>query len=172
MRKILIGMAGALAAAVVIALVSQHSGRLFAHVTLPPDDTAGRLAFALRWLLFPGLTLLVGVVGAARRGFYRDAIDGTRTPANHGLEINLRYNQNTLEQTVLAAIAWAGLALALPHDRLVLIPAMAWLFVIGRLTFWVGYLIYPVGRVFGMVLTVMPTLIAFAWLCWHFTQSA
>jgi hypothetical protein len=34
----------------------------------------------------------------------------TRTPSSHSFEINLRYNQNTLEQTVLAVIAWTGLA--------------------------------------------------------------
>jgi hypothetical protein len=37
-------------------------------------------------------------------------------PANRGLEINLRYNLNTLEQTVLAAITWTALSLALLHD--------------------------------------------------------
>jgi len=35
-------------------------------------------------------------------------------PQSPGLQINLRYNQNTLEQTVLAAVAWSGLGLALP----------------------------------------------------------
>ena len=164
MRKRLIGFAGSLVGCAVIALVYRHSANLFAHVRLPDDNTASRLAFTARWLLLPGLTLLVGVVGAARRGFYADAIDGTRTPANYGLEINLRYNQNTLEQTMLAAIAWTGLALTLPHNRLVLIPAMACLFAIGRLTFWIGYLLHPMARAFGMVLTIMPTLLAFAWL--------
>jgi hypothetical protein len=59
------------------------------------------------------------------RGFYADAIDGTRTPANHGLEIGLRYNLNTLEQTALAAIAWLGLAGGVPHTGLAFIPAMS-----------------------------------------------
>ena len=163
-RKQLIGVALGVAAFVVIAIVLGQAPRLFGVVPLPADDAASRLAFVARWLLVPGLTLFVGVAAAARRGFYRDAIDGTRTPASGALEINLRYNQNTLEQTVLAAIAWAGLGLALPHDRLVLIPAMAVLFAIGRVTFWIGYLIYPMGRAFGMVLTVAPTLGAYAWL--------
>jgi hypothetical protein len=111
--------------------------------------------------------LLAGIVAAGRRGFIADAIDGTRTPANHGLEINLRYNQNTLEQTVLVAIAWGAMAPLLPRDELVLIPAMAFLFAFGRITFWIGYLLHPLGRAFGMVLTAAPTLAAYVWLVSH-----
>ncbi len=165
-RKQLIGVAGAFVAALVVVVVYKTAALIFAAVALPADDPAHRMAFAARWLLLPGLTLLAGVWAAARRGFYPDAIDGTRTPANHALEINLRYNMNTLEQVVLAAIAWSGLALALPLDRLVLIPAMAWLFAVGRVTFWIGYLIHPMGRAFGMVLTILPTIMAFGWLTW------
>ena len=160
-------VAGALAGAVVAAAVLLNAARLFGGLPLPADDPASRLAFAARWLLVPGLTLLAGVQVAGRRGFLPDAIDGTRTPANHALEINLRYNQNTLEQTILAAIAWAGLAVVLPHAQLLLIPAMASLFAVGRATFWLGYLIAPAGRAFGMVLTALPTVGAYLWLTWR-----
>ena len=108
---------------------------------------------------------------AGRRGFYPGLIDGARDPSNRGFEINLRYNTNTLEQVVLAAIAWSGLALALPQERLVLIPAMAFLFVAGRITFWIGYFINPLARSFGMVLTALPTIGAYAWLVWHWSTA-
>jgi hypothetical protein len=134
---------------------------------LPADNVPDRLVFVLHWLLIPGLSLLVGVWIAGRRGFIPDAIEGTRTPASHAFEINLRYNQNTLEQVVLAAIAWANLGFALPQERLVLIPALATLFGIGRAAFWIGYLINPMGRAFGMVLTVLPTIAAYVWLVAH-----
>ena len=130
-----------------------------------------RLAYMLTWLLLPGLALLIGVQGAARRGFYRDAIDGTRTPTSPALEINLRYNTNTVEQVLLAAIAWAGLALYLPKDQLALIPVLAIVFFAGRLAFFIGYLIYPMARAYGMVLTAAPTLIAYAWLTWRLIES-
>jgi hypothetical protein len=39
--------------------------------------------------------------------------------------------------------------------------------VLGRLTFWIGYLIYPMGRAFGMVLTAVPTFAAYGWLVWR-----
>src|ERR1700761_4487281 len=129
-RKQLVGVICALAAVLVCLVMWIAAPALFAW-TLPEGDTvADRLVFLSRWLLVPGLALLIGVQAAGRRGFYADAIDGTRTPANHGLEINLRYNLNTLEQTVLAAIAWLALALTLPHSRLLLIPMMASLFAV------------------------------------------
>ena len=171
-RKQLVGIGLAIPAFLAVVVVYRFAPELFARVTLPSDDVASRLAYAVRWLFWPGLTLLAGVVVAGRRGFIADAIDGTRTPASYSLEINLRYNQNTLEQTALAAIAWTGLALTLPHDRLVLIPAAAALFVAGRMAFWIGYLLYPMARAFGMVMTVLPTLAAFAWLAWRLAVLA
>ncbi len=134
---------------------------------LPADSTGDRLAFAFKWLLVPGLTLLAGVVVAGRRSLIPDAIEGTRMPASHALEINLRYNQHTLEQTVRAIIAWTGLALAPLREQLTFIPVMAALFGVGRLTFRVGCLLHPLGRAFGMVLTALPTSIAFGWLIAH-----
>jgi hypothetical protein len=163
-RKQLAGIAGALPAFAVVALTLDHASNLFASISLPADDLPDRLAFALHWMLLPGICLLVGVIVAGRRGFVPDAIDGTRTPVSHSLEINLRYNQNTLEQTVLACIAWAGLGTTLPVAHLFLIPAMATLFVIGRGAFWIGYLINPIGRAFGMALTVLPTIASYVWL--------
>ena len=68
---------------------------------------------------------------------------------------------------MLAAIAWTALALVLPHASLVLIPALATLFLVGRASFWIGYLLHPMGRAFGMVLTVLPTLGALGWLLWR-----
>lgn len=131
---------------------------------LPDSSVAGRLAFAVYWLILPGLMLLIGILGIASGRFLSEAVDGTRTPKAHHLEINLRYNLNTLEQSFLAAIAWLGLSISLPHLQLVLIPFFAILFVIGRICFWVGYLINPVARGFGLVLTFLPTVGAFLWL--------
>ena len=137
---------------------------LFAFVVLPNDTSAARLVFVLQCLFLPGCMLWIGVQFAGRRWLYSDAIDGTRFPENRGLEINLRYNLNTLEQLILAAIAWTNLALMVRRENLVLIPAMALLFVIGRITFWVGYLWRPVARAFGMILTALPTAGTFVWL--------
>lgn len=165
-RKQVQGVAGAAPAIVLSFLAWAYAPQLLTDVAIPADDPAHRLAYAAQWLLVPGLTLLAGVFGASRRGFYADAIEGTRTPSSHSLEINLRYNQNTIEQIILAAIAWLGLSQMLPHDQLVFIPAMAALFFIGRVTFWVGYALHPMARTFGMTLTVVPTIIAYGGLIW------
>jgi hypothetical protein len=166
-RKQLVGGAGAAGAIAVVLACWTNAPFLLSGIAAPADDTASRLAFAAEWLLVPGWCLLAGVFGASRRGFYADAIEGTRTPSAHSLEINLRYNQNTVEQTILAAIAWFGLAVAMPHDQVYLIAGMAILFAAGRATFWIGYLIHPMARTFGMTLTVIPTIIAFAALTWR-----
>lgn len=167
-RKQVQGVAGAAPAILISLLAWAYAPGLLTDLALPVDDTAARLAYAVQWLLVPGLTLLAGVFGASRRGFYADAIEGTRTPSSHSLEINLRYNQNTVEQTVLAAIVWCALSQALPHDDLVLIPTMAALFFVGRLTFWIGYALHPMARTFGMTLTAVPTILAYGGLIWAF----
>lgn len=164
--KQIMGGAGAAAAIVVVLASWANAPTLLAAIAVPMDDTASRLAFAASWLLVPGWCLLAGVFGASRRGFYADAIEGTRTPSARSLEINLRYNQNTIEQTILASIAWFGLAVVIPYDQLNLIAGMAILFAIGRATFWIGYLMHPMARTFGMTLTAIPTIIAFAALTW------
>ncbi len=117
LHKQLIGIACAAAAFATMALAWHYR---FVFVDSEPAfyDPASRLAFALTWLLLPAFTLLVGIIAAGRRGFYPDAMDGMRTPTNWSLELNLRYNQNTLEQVVLAAIAWCGLTVQLPHAQL------------------------------------------------------
>jgi len=166
LQKQLMGGAGAAGAIAVVLACWANAPVLLSGITLPADDTASRLAFAVGWLLVPGWCLLAGVFGASRRGFYGDAIEGTRTPSARTLEVNLRYNQNTIEQTILATIAWLGLAITAPHDQLILIAGMAILFAVGRVTFWIGYLIHPMARTFGMTLTVIPTIIAFAALTW------
>ena len=129
---------------------------------------AERLAVAARWLLVPGLCLLAGLGVTANQRFLRtDAIDGQTDFKPGFMDINLRYNKNTLEQTVLAAIAWTGLALALRPADLNLVPALAALFALGRATFWIGYLYAPWARAFGLGLTFYPTIAALIWLAFR-----
>ena len=135
------------------------------HGPAADPGAAERLALAWRWMLGPGLTLLVGIGVTANRRFLSEAaIDGGEAPAGSAFDINLRYNTNTLEQTGLAAVAWSGLALPLQPRHLTLIPALAGLFVVGRITFWAGYLFAPWARAFGLGLTFYPTAVALVWL--------
>jgi len=165
-------IAVALGAGAAVALLVLAWSRL-ADLPLPlpdGDDTAARLAFVAHWLLLPGLSLFLGVaVVAKRRFFVADAIDGGESKSRL-IEIARRYNTNTVEQTLLAMIAWAGLALTLPHGTLKLIPAMAVSFFVGRLLFFIGYLIAPVGRAFGLGLTAYPSFAALIWLAWQMAR--
>lgn len=163
-QKQLFGMAGGLPAMLIAVLAIAYAPQFLTDLAPRDHDVASRLAYVAKWLLLPGLCLFAGIFGASRRGFYADAIEGTRTPENNSLEINLRYNQNTIEQLLLAAIGWLGLCLILPGEQLVLIPAMAIIFAVGRVTFWIGYAIHPMARAFGMTLTVIPTIFAYGML--------
>ncbi len=163
-KRQLAGFAGSMPAVAISVFCWLKPEFLENKVILPLDNLASRLAFVVSWMVIPAFMLLIGIMGASRRGFYEDAIEGTHTPKSNGLEINLRYNQNTIEQTLLAIIVWAALSIELPLERLVLIPILAILFGIGRATFWIGYLINPMARTFGMTLTAFPTLLGFAWL--------
>jgi hypothetical protein len=128
-------------------------------------DLGGRLSFLAGWLLVPALVLLATVmVTMCVRFLSPSAIDGTRAPASRFLEINLRVTQNTLEQSVLAIVAWFGLALTLPPGRLDLIPVAASLFGIGRILFWAGYQLRPLARAIGFGLTFVPTVAALVWV--------
>ncbi|HEY4944150.1 MAG TPA: MAPEG family protein [Rhizomicrobium sp.] len=164
LRKQFLVAAGMLLAVLVLVLFASGT------IALPGDqvfidDAPSRLALAAKWLLVPGFSLLIGIgMVANRRFFSSDGIDGTRAPASPGLEINLRYNQNTLEQVLLAVIAWPLLALWLPAPQLGLIPVLAVLFGAGRIAFWLGYLIAPWARAFGFALTFYPTVAIFVWL--------
>lgn len=164
LRKQILVATGMTAAVVTLVVLWLHLAAL--HLPMPEgDDRVSRLAFAARWLLLPGLALFAGIAAVANQRFFTaDAIDGARASQSRLLEITLRYNQNTLEQTVLAAIAWAGLALSLPHEMLTLIPAMASVFIVGRALFWIGYLIAPVARALGLGLSAYPTFAALIWL--------
>lgn len=162
-KQVLVAIGMATAIAVIwLAL----AGPLRPMIAVPMDNgNASRLIFAAKWLLVPGFALLIGIATVANRRFFLPgAIDGTRVPESPALEINLRYNQNTLEQTVLTLIAWPLLAVLLPPAQLGIIPVLAVLFGAGRIAFWIGYLIAPWARAFGFALTFYPTVAAFVWL--------
>ena len=160
-------VAGGMAAAIAVDLIVGLYVQWGAPDPLPAN-AGERLAFAARWLLIPGLALFAGVGMTANQRFLKpDAIDGERKVESSAFEINLRYNLNTLEQSILAAIAWMGLSLVLPVDELAVIPRLAILFGLGRAAFWLGYLYAPWARAFGMGLTAYPTFVALIFLAWR-----
>lgn len=124
------------------------------------DTLEGRL----RLLAFSVLPLLVffciSIGALARHRFFSaEDIDGSGltvgTATAHQLQAVL---QNTLEQTVLAAMAYLIFALMAPASWLILAPVGAGLFLVGRILFWRGYGTGAPGRAFGFALTFYSTI--------------
>ena len=124
---------------------------------------ADRVAFALRCDFWAALALLAGVGRVANQRFFSNEIDGSVAPRARALEVNRAYLQNTTEQLLLLVFAHLGLALALDAASLRVIPILVALFLIGRATFWAGYLRSPPARAFGFATTFYPTVAAMLW---------
>lgn len=75
----------------------------------------------------------------------------------HIIEIHQRYIRNTTEQLVMHVIGQFVLCTYLTSQSLVIIPVCSVLFVIGRMTFWVGYIREPLKRIFGFMITFSVT---------------
>lgn len=156
----------ALAALAVSVLVL--AGALFA---LPapriPDAAADRLAFALPWLLVSAVALLLGVAAVARYRFtVPAAADGGNPADDQALAARRAYLQNTLEQTLLHAIAVLAFATVAPLEWLALVPTVAGWFVVSRILFRVGYAKGAPARAFGFGATYYTTVIVYVLALW------
>lgn len=129
-------------------------------LALPADWSAERLrlgafcaAAIAAWLVFALLT-----VSVHRLTHAADAPGPALSEATPALRLKLAFLQNTLEQVVLAAIAYLAFAATARSDQLALLPISAALFWLGRLCFLVGHRYGMKGRAFGYALTFLPTL--------------
>ena len=131
-----------------------------------PGDARGGLGGLQCWL--PGSWLFVAVARLARHRFFEPAdIDGALRPGSLKARVLQAVAQNTLEQTVLAAIAY-GAWLLIPHPALPL--ATAWAAVaclsVGRVLFFAGYERGAAFRALGFALTFYPTVGLMAVTAW------
>jgi len=155
-RRVLAGVAGAvIGSATAFALGYAFLGSLHP----PNDDTASRLAFALRWDIFPTFMLLLGIGRVGNARFKSSVAITGATPEEGPLAIDKRYLQNTLEQLVLVLIAHLVFATLAPADKLHLVPVAAMWFVVARIAFLVGYHKAPTARGFGFGSTFYPTVV-------------
>lgn len=134
--------------------------------SLPAEGLAERLAFALRWQLLGVATLLamIGMIAGARP-LWGETIGGD--PNARQLEVHVRVQRNTLEQLVLMIGSHLALATLLPHEELALLPALALLFVVSRVVYWVGYVRDPMLRTLGFVATFYPNIYAVGLALWY-----
>lgn len=126
---------------------------------LPDNDTVARIAFASKWAVLPTLVLLATVAALARHRFFtRQDIDGGGlSPGTDKARVFQAVLQNTLEQTVLACLAYLVWAVTVPHGWLASIPAAALLFLVGRVAFFRGYRRGAPARAFGFATTFYPS---------------
>jgi hypothetical protein len=127
-------------------------------------DLPARLAYAIHADAAAMIWLLAAIAGVARGRFFSPSdIDGSGlAPASPRIGVGMAVVQNTLEQTVLAAVLYPALACLADGDAIRLIPRLLTLFYIGRLTFWLGYRHGAPWRAFGFAATFYPTLVGYA----------
>ena len=110
-------------------------------------------------LLLPILVLLVSIARLARHRFFSPYdIDGSGLSTGSKKAVILQsLLQNTLEQAVLASGAYVVGCLTMPSSWLSVIPLCSIAFLIGRISFFIGYEKGAASRAFGFALTFYPT---------------
>ena len=112
---------------------------------LPPlagmGDLDARMVIALKCLAVATLFALVGGVEAiAHERLQSAAFDPLAGHKTKRLRVNLRYLQNTLEQTVIFAVGLFGLAAYLTSgESMRAVPATTIIWILNRFAFWIGY---------------------------------
>jgi hypothetical protein len=120
----------------------------------------GRLPLWLGCAAVAGFCLLLSVGRlAGHRFFTPEDIDGGGMSGNTPRAALLQaLIQNTLEQTVLAIIAWGAWLWLGPPDRGGLVIVFALAFAVGRLLFFAGYSRGAPFRALGFTLCFYPTV--------------
>ena len=126
-----------------------------------PDDNALRALAAS--LLAPALSLAAGVGVVARHRFVTESAIAADPAADDAgdrtLALGRAYLTNTVEQAVLAALAYASLSVALAPDWRAAVPLCALCFLVGRATFARGLGRAARHRAFGFAVTFYPSVI-------------
>ena len=148
----------------------------FVYLPAPADmsDRWARLGFAAGWLAVAALFGLTAAVEAgAHERLQTNAFDPLAGHETRRLRVNLRYLQNTLEQTVLFGIGIIGLALtdsASPESSARAITACSIVWIVARYLFWIGYHRSSGVRVIGIA-GLAQSLLVLLWLSARFGQA-
>ncbi|HKQ11034.1 MAG TPA: MAPEG family protein [Rhizomicrobium sp.] len=131
-----------------------------------PAEPMDALSFACRVNVVVGIVLMIAVrvVATIRFKSAEDNRGSAYAPPSSCLAVPAAFLQNTLEQSVLAIVANLALATIGREDASAYMTASAVLFLIGRVTFMLGYPHGAGARAFGMVMTMTPALGAFGWV--------
>jgi hypothetical protein len=117
-------------------------------------DLSSRLAYTLQAAAFAVLPLLFGIIAVGNGRFLSEAIDPTLHKESAAMEINGRVVDNTLQQYLIYLVGTLALSVGLTAEQMRAIPAVAIVFVVARIAFWIGYRIHPLHRAFGFAATM------------------
>ncbi len=126
-------------------------------------QTADRLAYAAAWLLPIAILIFVMTMATGLGRFFGGGADPTLNADSRYVDICRRSLANTVEQSLVFALAALTMAAVTPAGQLGLLGSLAILFVIARLAFWFGYLRHPLYREAGMALTFEINLVIIVW---------
>lgn len=124
----------------------------------------GSANVAIAWLaLAPAVVILVLVAAIGNARFLGHGIDPLQGKDPRFVTVSNRVLGNTVEQTFLFVLSGVALIALAPAGELGAIPALATLFVVARLAFWIGYLRDSMLRAPGMSLTLQTNLVMLVW---------
>lgn len=132
-----------------------------------------RMTFVLKLdlLLFLWLAGCARAVSSGRFGSPADIRGSAFSTPSPAIAIRAAVLQNSLEQIVLFFPATLILAALMQGFELVLAPFLVGLFLLGRVTFAIGYAKGASGRAFGMALTAAPIIVSYALALWFIASG-
>lgn len=130
-------------------------------VFLPSQGLWPRVELFSMSALLATITLVVSIARlAGHRFFTPQDIDGSGlTSGTTRAKLLQSLLQNTLEQLAIAVPVYAAWAVLAPERLLLVMPACAALFVVGRSLYFWGYARGAAHRAFGFALTFYPTVV-------------
>lgn len=117
-----------------------------------------RVVYVARWELLCLLPLIAGIGKVASARFFTNAIDPIAGRGEHIVAVDLRYITNTVEQLVLHFVGQIVLSTYLHPQNVNIVAVYVFLFIAGRVAFWIGYYNDPIKRAFGFALTFYPSV--------------
>jgi hypothetical protein len=130
----------AIAGSFVVAALLWFAIRGYGPVPTGMEALGARMLFALKCLCVAILfCLAAGVEAVAHERLQSPAFDPLAGHRTRRLDVNLRYLQNTLEQSVVFAAALFGLAAYSPGEAIRAVEATTIVWILSRYAFWLGY---------------------------------
>lgn len=150
------GMAASVAITAIYVICSYVIYSKYIHLE---SSIIARLILAVKSCIVPAFMLFLGIIvlGASRYG--NKSQDPTQCESKDTImSINIHYLRNTQEQLLLFIVNISAFCVYLEDYLLLLVPIYSSLFVLGRITFWVGYHYHPLYRATGFGMSFYPSV--------------